>query len=77
MLTLANPFRVAAQTVYRDVAYRDGQRLLTTKFYVMPDVPRLAHDDSGGPAFRFLWYRSLDRAASVRKAVLKSPPMAT
>jgi hypothetical protein len=64
MLTLANPFRIAAQTVYRDVAYQDGKRLLTTKFYVMPDAPRLALDDSGGPAFRFLWYRSLEQSAS-------------
>lgn len=64
MLTLANPFRIAARTVYRDVAYRDGQRLLTTKFYVMPDAPRLARDASGGPAFRFLWYRSFDRTAA-------------
>ncbi len=64
MLTLSNPLRIAAQTVYRDVAYGDGQRRLTTKFYVMPDAPRLAQDDSGGPAFRFLWFRSLDQAAS-------------
>src|SRR5258708_2639435 len=64
MLTLANPFRIGAQTVYRDVAYKDGQRLLTTKFYAMPDAPRLARDDSGGPAFRFLWYRSLGQTAA-------------
>ncbi len=64
MLTLSNPLRIAAQTVYRDVAYQGGQRQLTTKFYVMPDAPRLAQDDSGGPAFRFLWYRSLDQTAS-------------
>jgi hypothetical protein len=64
MLTLSDPLRIAQQTVYRDVAYQGGQRQLTTKFYVMPDAPRLARDDAGGPAFRFLWYRSFERGAS-------------
>jgi hypothetical protein len=60
MLSLAGSFRVGTNTVYRDVDYRDGARSVNTKFYVLPDAPRIARDDSGGPAFRFVWYRSPD-----------------
>jgi hypothetical protein len=62
MLTLAGSFRVGANTIYRDVEYRGGARAVSSKFYVLPDAPRVARDDNGGPAFRFLWYRALNSA---------------
>ena len=64
MLTLAGLFRIGSFTVYRDVVFGGGERSFTRNFYVMPDAPRLARDDSGGPAFRFLWYRALDQSGS-------------
>lgn len=64
MLTLAGLFRIGSFTVYRDVVFSDGERSFTSNFYAMPDAPRLARDDSGGPAFHFLWYRALDQSAS-------------
>jgi len=58
MLTLADSLRVEPFTLFRDVVYRDGQRSYTPRFYALPDAPRLARDERGGPAFDFLWYRA-------------------
>lgn len=64
MLTLADNVRMGAFTVFRDVAFENSARVLTSTFYALPDAPRLALDDDGGPAFRFWWYRrTLDPAA--------------
>ncbi len=59
VLTLADNLRMGAFTIFRDVALsaQGGARTLTSTFYVLPDAPRLARDDDGGPAFRFWWYR--------------------
>ena len=59
MLTLADSRRIGAFTVYRDTTYQDGRRSYTSRFFVLPDLPRLARDVDGGPAFDFLWYRAL------------------
>jgi hypothetical protein len=57
MLTLADSRRIGAFTVYRDTTYQDGRRSYTSRFFALPDLPRLARDADGGPAFDFLWYR--------------------
>ncbi|HZS35831.1 MAG TPA: hypothetical protein VFF06_03345 [Polyangia bacterium] len=61
---------MGAFTVFRDVSLAGGARTLTSTFYVLPDAPRVARDDDGGPAFRFWWYRrALDpKAASPVRA---------
>src|SRR6266849_6424161 len=64
MLTLTDNVRMGVFTVFRDVSFESGARALTSTFYALPDTPRLALDDDGGPAFRFWWYRrTLDSVA--------------
>lgn len=63
MLTLADSRRIGAFMVYRDVVFRGGERALTGTFYALPDAPRIAREDDGGPSLRFLWYRQLDAAS--------------
>jgi len=57
MLTFAQSRTIGGVAVFRDVAYREGQRRLTPVFYALPGAVRLAQDADGGPAFDFLWYR--------------------
>src|SRR5258706_2359798 len=68
MLTLADNLTLGTLAVFRDVSFHgdgaSGARALTSTFYVLPDSPRVARDDDGGPAFRFWWYRrELDATA--------------
>jgi hypothetical protein len=72
MLTLAESYRMGAFTLFRDASYSGGTRTLTSTFYVLPDSPRLARDDDGGPSFRFLWYR---RALDVGAAATAGDPV--
>jgi hypothetical protein len=58
MLTLVDSRRIGAFTVYRDTSYQDGQRSYTSRFFALPDLPRLARDVDGGPAWDFLWFRA-------------------
>src|SRR5262245_48542681 len=60
MLTLAGKQQIGSFTVFRDVDLSDGRRALTSTFYALPDEPRLARDASGGLAFRYVRYRSLN-----------------
>lgn len=57
MLTLADNFRIGDFTLYRDVTRANGARALTSTFYALADVPRLAVAADGGPDFQFWWYR--------------------
>jgi len=59
MLTLADASTVGAFSVYRDVVYDGGVRGTTPRFYAIAAAPRLARDDDGGPALRFVRYRGL------------------
>ncbi|HYG61650.1 MAG TPA: hypothetical protein VEL74_03645 [Thermoanaerobaculia bacterium] len=58
MLTLADRLRIEPFTLFRDVIYKDGARSYTARLYALPDAPRLARDQDGGPAFGFVWYRT-------------------
>ena len=65
MLTLSESLRLDRFTVYRDVVVAEGQRSYSSRFYVLPDAPRLATDDTGRPEFDFVWYRQPAGAAAV------------
>ena len=58
MLVLTDSLRIEGATVYRDASIEDGARVYTSVFYVLVDAPRIAFDEDGAPAFRFLWYRA-------------------
>src|SRR5579862_8849248 len=50
MITLTGQREIAGCTIYRD----DANQLL---FYIMPQSPRIALDDTGKPIFSLVWYR--------------------
>jgi hypothetical protein len=74
MLTLAETLRMSGFTIFRDASFSGGTRTVTSTFYLLPDAPRLARDDDGGPSFRFLWYRRIldPRAASATTAPVRA-----
>jgi len=59
MLTLSQSRRIGSFTVLRDVSLEGGVARFTPAFYVMPDAPRFALEDDGGPAFHFTWFRPI------------------
>jgi hypothetical protein len=70
MLTLAGSFRVRDHTIFRDVARTERQWAPTSRFYVLPDRPQLAHDADGRLLFEAVRYRGSPAADGPRGAVI-------